>query len=250
MQKIKDHLIQLGLKDKEADVYLAVLSLGKGTITDIARKSGIKRTSIYQYLEPLLKEALLYKITIQKRVFYAAENPKKIIKLLEHKKSEIDEKKRNIQNILPNLEALYSASLTKPSITFYEGKEGIRNVYHEIVNTHKKVYCFFSPKNFFQLFSYEENDKLLMTLYKNGGVLYNLIEKSDEADKRLQIKKYNSFVKTKILPDKFTFNTDLLIVGDTIALISFDNLIAVTIQDAAIARLQKNIFEMIWKSIK
>ncbi|OGY89342.1 MAG: hypothetical protein A2458_00430 [Candidatus Kerfeldbacteria bacterium RIFOXYC2_FULL_38_9] len=30
MQKIKDHLIQLGLKDKEADVYLAVLSLGKG----------------------------------------------------------------------------------------------------------------------------------------------------------------------------------------------------------------------------
>ncbi|OGY89343.1 MAG: hypothetical protein A2458_00435 [Candidatus Kerfeldbacteria bacterium RIFOXYC2_FULL_38_9] len=89
-----------------------------------------------------------------------------------------------------------------------------------------------------------------MTLYKNGGMLYNLIEKSDEADKRLQIKKYNSFVKTKILPDKFTFNTDLLIVGDTIALISFDNLIAVTIQDAAIARLQKNIFEMIWKSIK
>lgn len=119
-----------------------------------------------------------------------------------------------------------------------------------MISSNKNIYSFFSPKKLFGLFSYEENDDLLMKLYNNGGILSNLIEKSDEADKRLEIKKYSKFVRNKILPDDFKFDTDLLIGNDSIAMISFDNLISVIIKDKAIANLQKNIFKTVWKSLK
>jgi hypothetical protein len=81
-------------------------------------------------------------------------------------------------------------------------------------------------------------------------MLYNLLEKSEEAKKKLKFDKYNNFVKNKFLPENFKFNTDFLIGNNEIALISFTNLIAVVIKDVAITNLQKNIFKMIWKGLK
>lgn len=250
MKSIKDKLNKLGLRDKEVTIYLSILSMGKGTITDISKKSGIKRTSIYQYLETLLKENLIYQTAIKKRIFYVSENPKKIIKLLENRKNELEDKKKDIEKIMPSLESLYSMSFSKPSINFYEGKDGIKTVYNEMISNHKNIYSFFSPKKFFESFSFEENDKLLMELFNNGGMLYNLLEKSDEATQRLKVTKYNRFVKNKILPENFKFDTDLLIGSDAIALISFDNAMAIIIKDVAIANLQKNIFNTIWKGLR
>jgi len=250
MENIRKKFNNFGLKDKEIDVYFSLLVMGKGTITDISKKSKIKRTSIYQYLDILLEEGLIYQTAIKKRVFYAPENPKKIIKLLESKRDKIEKSQREIEAVMPNLESLYTKTLVKPSISYYEGKEGIKEVYNEMISTNKNIYSFFSPKKLFGLFSYEENDDLLMKLYNNGGILSNLIEKSDETEKRLEIKKYSKFVRNKILPDNFKFDTDLLIGKDSIAMISFDNLISIIIKDKAIADLQKNIFKNIWKSLK
>jgi HTH-type transcriptional regulator, sugar sensing transcriptional regulator len=249
MTNTKEKLINIGLNEKEAEVYLSILTLGKGTVTDIARQAGIKRTSIYQYIETLLKEGLIFQTVFKKRTLYVPEDPKKIIRLLENKQNKIEKNKQEITEAIPGLEALYTASLSRPSISYYQGKDGIREVYSEILSNNKNVYTFFSPRKVFKLFSYEENDRMLMALYNNGGMLYNIIEKSDEAEKRLKIKKYNSFVKSKVLKDSFKFDTDLLIGKDEIAMISFDNLLGVIIKDKAIANLQKNIFQTIWKSL-
>jgi HTH-type transcriptional regulator, sugar sensing transcriptional regulator len=250
MNNLKEKLANLDLSSREADVYLAILSLGKSSISDISRKSKIKRTTVYEYIESLLKKNLIYKTAEKKRTFYCVENPNKIIKLLDDKKAEIDFKKQQIGKVIPELQSLYSSSFNKPNISFYEGEQGIKQVYEEMLNTHKNVYSIFSPVSFFKLFSFEENHRLLMILFNNGGILHNLVEKSDKAIERLKRKEYSIFVKNKLLPDGFKFETDLLIVDDTIALISFRNLVGVIIKDRAIADLQKNIFNLIWKMNK
>lgn len=246
MKNLHRPLQSTGLTEKERDVYLAILSLGKGTITNIAKRSNLKRTSIYQYVEVLLQENLISQTVVKKRIFYIAENPRKILTLLEKKKTTLEKSKQAIEDILPDLESLYSLSFIKPEIRLYEGKDGLRTVYREMVTHHKNILSFFSPKKFFSLFTYEDNDAILMALKKNGGTLTNLVEKSDEAIKRLQIQKYASFVKSKTLPKNFTFDTDFLIGNGTIAHISFDKKVAVIIQDPAIAHLQKNIFKTLW----
>ncbi|MDP1620211.1 MAG: helix-turn-helix domain-containing protein [Candidatus Moranbacteria bacterium] len=248
MDKLREKLIGLDLSDRETDVYLAVLVFGKGTVSDIARKAKIKRTTVYEYIESLLEKGLIYKTAEKKRIFYCVENPEKIVKMLENIKKAIDEKKQRAEKIIPDLQSLYSASFNKPVISFYEGKQGIRRIYEEMADTHKDVYSIFSPTSFFKLFSFRENHELLMKLYENGGMMYNLVEKSDKAVERLKRKEYDGFVKNKLLPEGFKFETDLLIVGDTVAMVSFKNLVGVIIKDKAIADLQKNIFNLLWKN--
>ena len=250
MDNIKEILKNLDLSDKESDVYLAVLALGKGIISDIARRARLKRTTAYEYVESLLQKGLICKTVGKKRIFYCVENPQKIPKLFEKKKQALDDKKRKMEKYIPELTSLFSASFSRPVVSFYEGKDGIKEIYLQIISTHKIIYSFFSPASVFKLFSFKENDELLKQLYENGGELRNLVERSDKAVERLRKKEYNSFVKNKLLPEGFKFETDLLIVDDTVALISFKNLVGVIIQDKAIAEMQKNIFDLIWKGIK
>lgn len=235
-------LESLDLSLKESQVYLAILRLGQAGLTDISSKSGVKRTTIYNHLDELLKRGLIYKTAKKRRIVYCAENPRKILGLLESKKTKIEK-------IIPELESIYSISLNKPKVSFYEGKEGLRNIYEEITGTSKTVYSYFSPKSVFSVLSLEENHEFLMKLYNNGGMLHNLVEKSDEAIKHLKNKEYQSFVKNKILPDELKFQTDLLISGNKVALISFKNMVGVIIEDEAIAEMQTSLFKFIWKGI-
>lgn len=243
MTETKKLIIDAGLEEKEADIYLAALSLGRATISSLAKKSGIKRPTAYEYVGGLEKRGLLFKAIDGRRAYYCPESPKQIIKILE-------EKKKNLEKFLPGLENLYASSFVRPDISHYEGRTGIKNIYQLITTTHKDVFSFFSPKSTFNLLTVEENHEILMNLRQNGGRLYNLMEKSEWAAKRLKMKGYEDFVKNKLLPEGFKFDSDLLISGDKIAIISFTSLMGVIITDRAIAELQKNTFKYIWKLIK
>jgi len=247
MDTLKEKIKDFGLEDKEAEIYLAILQLGKCTITDISSKSAIKRTTIYAYLESLLARGLVFKTIDKKRVYYCPENPENIKAMLEKQKQAIEEKKEKINLIIPELQSFYSGAFHRPQVSFYEGKEGLREVYRKILDTNKIVHSIFSPDNFFKLFSQRENHKLLMTLADKGGILNSLVEKTDQPRNELYRKEYRQFINSRELPDGFHFETDLLVAGDVVALISFNNLIGIIIEDSAIAGLQANFIKTIWK---
>ena len=62
MPTILELLNKLGLNQKEANVYMACLELGSGTIKELSEKSGVKRTSIYNFLEELKQKGLITQI--------------------------------------------------------------------------------------------------------------------------------------------------------------------------------------------
>ena len=58
----------LGLSDKEARVYLALLELGTASAQTVSTKSYIKKPTTYLALEELRKKGLLTKLPKAKRV--------------------------------------------------------------------------------------------------------------------------------------------------------------------------------------
>lgn len=246
MESLEKKLAQLDLNDKEAKVYLAILNIGKGNVTDIAKKANLKRTTLYEYLESLTEKGLIFKSVSKKRIYYSPETPTSIIQMLDRQKIVIDEKKEKMNLLVPELEKLYSQAYKKPNVRFYEGKEGLREIYWKIFDTHKTIYSIFSPDSFFNLFSEKENHALLMILYNKGGMLRSLVEKTKEPRPELKKAEYKKFIQSKELPENFKFETDLLVVGDLTALISFSTLIGVVIEDSAIANLQKNFIKFMW----
>src|SRR3989344_4170984 len=109
-------LQQIGLKEKEAAVYLALLSLESSTAYQIAQHCDVKKPTVYVILEELLQKGLVLKIPHAKKALYAARD---IGEFLEKQKRKL----RAVEAIEPQLQALGGA--TGPSVYFFTGLRGI-----------------------------------------------------------------------------------------------------------------------------
>src|SRR3989338_1581352 len=109
-------LQQIGLKEKEAAVYLALLSLESSTAYQIAQHCDVKKPTVYVILEELLQKGLVLKIPHAKKALYAARD---IGEFLEKQKRKL----RAVEAIVPQLQALGGA--TGPSVYFFTGLRGI-----------------------------------------------------------------------------------------------------------------------------
>lgn len=237
---ILEELEKAGLEEKEAKIYLATLEIGPASILSIAKKSEVKRPTAYHYIDSLIKRGLAHKTSRGKRTLYNAENPQKLVTVLE-------EKKRNIEKLIPELQSLYLSTPKQPRIKFYEEKEGIMTVYEEFFNTTQIIYAVFSPEKFFKIFTKGEDKKLGEILKTAGGRIHNLLELSEKAKEFVKYDYYKSIKRSKFLPENIKFSTDILIAGDKVAMISFQNLTAIIIQNEEIADTLRALLKFIWK---
>jgi sugar-specific transcriptional regulator TrmB len=115
-------LVQLlessGFTEKEASVYLALLELGKGTVTDVSRLTGLKRSIIYVIVEGLIKRGYASELPDMKINTYRATDPSVILVQLKGVA-------KNFSEMLPILRTLGNTGKTRPKITYHETKEGI-----------------------------------------------------------------------------------------------------------------------------
>ncbi|MEI7425995.1 MAG: helix-turn-helix domain-containing protein [Candidatus Moraniibacteriota bacterium] len=121
---LRDELEKIGLDKKESQIYLALLELGSANIGQIAKKSAVKRTTVYDILDSLKKKGLLGQTKQKNHTLFFAENPEKL-------ERQIEEKKKIIQKVMPELLSIANRLEKKPKIKFFEGIAGIREVYED-----------------------------------------------------------------------------------------------------------------------
>lgn len=128
MERLKNELENIGLTDKEARVYLACLELGPTNIQNIVNKGSLKRSTVYEILESLKAKGLMQITTKGKRKQYLAAEPENLLRT-------IKEKEQTLKEIMPMLKSLNNVGFTKPKITYYEGIEGVREIYLEALKS-------------------------------------------------------------------------------------------------------------------
>src|SRR5438552_319792 len=116
-------LNNLGLSQKESAVYLALLELGRGTVTLIARKANINRTSGYDILDSLSHQELVRVSGKEPKQEYVAESPDNIVSLLEKRLHETQDRLRAAKEFVPTLKSMHRIE-DRPQVKFYEGTEG------------------------------------------------------------------------------------------------------------------------------
>lgn len=243
---IESTLTKLGLSQKEIDVYLTSLQLGPSTITEISKKSSIKRPTCYLVIESLLKRGLVSIVRRHAKNLYAAERPRKILSLLKAQE-------RELEKSLPELEALYNSPKYKPKVVVYEGIEGIRTIYDEIYSS--------LSKNEEVVFITSISD-----LVKHDPVSIDLFTDRLARVKKFKIRelnmkdelclKYIEENKNKRGPDhhiklsnsKFPFYNDTVLYGNKVVFFSLKKeIFATAIESEEISTTVKSLFEMAWQ---
>ncbi len=236
-------LIKAGLSTKEAAVYLANYELGESTASRISQKSEIKRATTYMELENLIKKGLVSQSRKKNLKYYTAESPKMILSIIE-------ENKKDLEQNLKNMISLGSAVDKKPTVRYFEGVEGIKEVYRDTLEkTDKEILSWFSgstalgSETFYDEFYIPERQRKniwFKAILPNSTEFLPYIKKDREqlrVSKTVDEKEYNMDNEI-MLYDKH--KTAILNYGDKISLI---------IDSQKIHDSFKQIFEVMWEMI-
>ncbi|MFH0891822.1 MAG: helix-turn-helix domain-containing protein [Candidatus Falkowbacteria bacterium] len=241
---LKKVLIDLGLSENEAQVYLSALSLGPSSITKIAGEANMKRTTVHSLIDPL-KNLGLMRIDMKGwKKQYVAESPEQLDKILERKRQRFKE-------TLPDFMSLFREDAKDSVIRYYEGLEAIKNIYTEFsqkMSLRDEILVVGDTKKTLDL------DEVFFTKIfereaKMGVKKRLLLTQSEEAGKYKQIQSAMG-MNIKILPATTQLSTVLRIVPDRIFIhLVGTPIMALTIENKHIIKMFREFFELMWASL-
>ena len=236
--EIQDLLRTIGLNSKESAVYLALLELGPAKISQIAKTSRLHRPTVYQTLPKLMEKGLITQFPKGKQKHYVCEPPQKIEKRL----SEVIQQ---AQELLPELEKIYTHPGQKPIIKFLESAKGIAFVHEDIINTLNRgdtYYRYSSPPVF-------KDERYLPKNYRVGRERKQ-IERLVITNPRIAKEAKPDLDKSiKTIPSgygEFEYGITIMIYGHKIAFIDYNTETALIIENKTIAEFQKKIFKILY----
>ena len=118
-------LLNYGLSEKEANIYLICLKTGEATANRISELSNYPRSTTYDILERLKNLGLVSTCVIDNKTNFIANSPKTLLVLLE-------EKKDSISQLLPQLENMYNQVGEKPQAEVFQGKKALIKILQKI----------------------------------------------------------------------------------------------------------------------
>jgi len=124
----------IGLTESEIRVYLALLKLGETTAGPIVDEARVTRSKIYDILERLKNKGLVSHIIKESTKYFSAAEPSNILDYIGDKERELEEKKKSIQKLLPNLESQYRSTIESKKAEVFIGMRGMRNAFNILVN--------------------------------------------------------------------------------------------------------------------
>lgn len=237
-----DELKNAGLSENEAKVYLSALELGETSVYRLAKKSGVKRTTTYLAVENLKEKGLMSSYESNNVTVVFAENPKKLLDSVEHKK-------RDLEKILPELLAFTNLIDKKPKIRYFEGKEAYKEIFSDVLRyPESEMLGTFNEKfwnfgNYFtDYFIPKRKEKKIWAriLFQDNPELKNIAEEAK-----------NHFYQAKLIPsEKFKVEIEMVIYGkNKVGLVSYDEEMAIIIESQKIHDTQKSFFEVIWDNL-
>jgi len=236
-------LEQYGLSEKEAAIYLAALELGRAPVLRIADKAAVKRPTAYVVLNELQERGLVEVVPRGSHKFYQAVDPQQLLVGLQ-------QRARTLEQAMPQLRALLNTAGNKPQVRLFEGKRAIYQLYEAEILQQSEMFSMVDVKELSRTYSENEMLGLLDRMQASGMQAKELIDDSKEAKWYSGEKNQRGLGSTKILPKKFSFDVDFIVYGDTVVYVSLKNLVAVVVEDAAIAAAQLQLLNFLYDSIE
>ncbi len=244
MQRSVEALRVMGLEEKAAEVYLALLRRPRMTISEMSRETSIKRATCYEYIDQLLVKDYVTREPSGKRTFYSAVDPKRVFGIFRRDIAKIE-------GAILEMSTLHEHASNRPKVTYFEGKRQIKLIYEDLFKTVGDVQSIFPAETFFQNFTEQDYDEFDRSLSQHALKSRDLFV-ADKHYKRLQeIRERNGGGNklSKKLPPSFNSNVDVLIYSEKVALISLRDLSAIVIENKDIADLFRNIHSFMWKDV-
>lgn len=241
-------LDNFGLSEKEVSVYLAVLELGKATATYIAKAAEVNRATTYVALETLESHGLIASVSIGKKRYFVPENPHQLITKAQENKHQWESRLKEISAVLPDLDALYQSSPSKPQVRFYEGKRGLKTVFSDTLATPNTTLLIYADIGASTAALGDYFDRYYIPARQKRRIKVKVIF-ADSPQARERVKRNAAELREARLA-AIDIQNEIIIYQDKVAILSFTQpQIGIIIQNAEITATQRAIFNLSWEAV-
>lgn len=231
-------LKKIGLTETEVKIYLELLSLGATSAGKIVEQTGIYRKNLYDALNKLIEKGLVTYVVENKIKVFQAKEPDNLLRYL-------DEKKEELEDILPELNAKTKSQTPEIESEIYRGVEGIKTILKDCLN-YKEVLMIGATgdvENRLPYFWPQYNKKREKLKCK-----WKLLLVHEAKDKPITKSQYYEY---KVLPKILSGLNVIYIYGDYVAnILWLEKPLAFVTKHRTLANNYRKYFNYIWETIK
>lgn len=245
-------LKNIGLQEKEINVYLASLSFGSQPASVIAKNAGIARTTVYDIFRSLIKKGLASKTEKGAATYFQVLAPENLVRYLDRQKEEItrdiERKKNEITEILPALKSLENPLSSKPKVKFFEGVKGVEEAYEDTLRAKESIRAYANVEDM-----HKGLPHFFPNYYKrrsNAGIFIYSISPDNALSLERQSHDHEEKREMRMIDHtKYEFSPEFNIYDNKIMIASWREKMAILIESEEIADFHKKMFDLLFSKL-
>lgn len=251
---IKKLLDTLGLSPKESEVLNILLQHESLRVADLAKKAHLNRTTAYGILKTLIEKGLVSSVVKYGVQEYQSIEPGLLPSYISRQEEILKERKKEIQNILPQIQKMRSEKSVFPKLYFFEGLDGLKQAYEDTLenNKGKLIEEFTGPDAMFDELGQEKWVRQYIQKRVDKKIHCKIIAPNTKWSQWTQNNDPKSLRVTKLIPAEYKFATEVVLYDNKVGLFSFskEKPMAVIIEDENISQTMKTLFNYINNQLK
>lgn len=244
---LQQTLVLLGLTSKEIKFFIANFELGPASINEVAKQAKLERSTAYLITQDLITKGLIkedYK-TYGKKVF--ATEPKDLLRLISGRQRQLRRQEIELEEKLPDLQAIYSHSEIRPKVKVFEGNSGLLSIWKDILSTKNEILVWTNQQTESLVFAGNKHVNFIEERVKKNIHARVLSVNNKEGNTLKELDSAN-LRETKLLPQGTDFTAETYIYDNKVAILDYKkDIIGIIIESEPIASSHRAIFEMTWK---
>ncbi len=254
-EELKETLVDLGLSETETKVFTFLVLQDVGLrATEIALRTHLNRTTLYGVLKALVSRGLISMSELRGVQVFQAIQPHLLVDYIERTREKLASNIKRVRDMVPTMNSIRTNQEGyRPLIKFYDGTEGIKQVYEELMvnNKEKLIYGFTGAQAAWQLMSMD----WIEYIFKKRpamGVHWLAISVDSPVMREAATHDKEHLRTTRFLPAHYHFDVELAAYDDKTLIMSFasEHPLAIQITDKNIAETVKSLFRYVDDTLK
>jgi predicted transcriptional regulator len=242
-------LVEAGLDAKDAHFYLAVLNRGRTTIADAARDAHVSRTNGYDIAKRLQSRGLVSRVETPAG---ATGDQRNLSHLVANDPAQLLEewatRRRVLDDVVPELRALFSTSRARPKVRYLEGASGIRTALFETLEWASPIRGILSMRDLMTVPGEEAMAEYIDERRRRELVLH-VIRTQGHDWPRGWPTSARDYRVVRHAPPEYEFTMTTVIGSQQVVTISSAReAFAMVIESEEYAEMQRNFFEVLWRA--
>lgn len=246
---LEKYLEELGLSDKEAAVYLALLQFDNASPAQIAEKTKLNRSTVYVILESLEKKGLASETDVGKTVHYQAAAPERLETYVEQQQLKLEELGKRLKDIIPQIKSVGRESGERPVVKFLDGKDAaVKNYldFFESFDEKGTAYFLFNRDLIDEIFTPKEIEAVQKIRPKK-----EIVGKSIYVSSKTTLPSNELTERKKVEKNEYPITCDMSIYKDRVQIITLGKSVStIHIKSKDVADTLKSLFRLAFENLK